>query len=251
LLALNGAVAAAGAMVIVNTVVIVRGMLGGTEADVAVVLAAYGAGSMAVAFLLPRLLERVSDRAVMLAGAWSLAAGTLVMAVILSSGGLPARLAAGLPLLLPVWFALGAANSAVLTPTGRLLRRSAHAEDRPALFAAQFALSHACWLVAYPLAGWVGAVAGVGTAFTVLGILAVVATVLAVWFWPAGDAVEVEHVHMPFGHEHVHVHDEHHQHAHEGWEGPEPHAHPHRHAPIRHKHVLVIDRHHVEWPRHG
>jgi MFS family permease len=251
LLALNGTVAAAGAMVIVNTVVIVRGVLGGTDADVAVVLASYGAGSMAVAFLLPRLLERVSDRAVMLAGAWLLTAGTLVMAVILSSGALPARLTAGLPLLLPVWFVLGAANSAVLTPTGRLLRRSAHAEDRPALFAAQFALSHACWLVAYPLAGWVGAVSGVGAAFTVLGGLAVAATMLAVWFWPARDAVEVEHVHMPFGHEHLHVHDEHHQHAHEGWEGPEPHAHPHRHAPIRHKHALVIDRHHVEWPRHG
>ena len=144
-------------MVIVNTVVIVRGLLGGTDADVAVVLAAYGAGSMAVAFLLPRLLERVSDRSVMLAGAWLLAAGTLVMAVILVQRRLPARLTAGLPLLLPVWFVLGAANSAVLTPTGRLLRRSAHAEDRPALFAAQFALSHACWLVAYPLAGWVGA----------------------------------------------------------------------------------------------
>jgi MFS family permease len=251
LLALNGAVAAAGAMVIVNTVVIVRGVLSGTDADVAIVLAFYGAGSMAVAFPLPRLLERVSDRAVMLAGAWLLAAGTLVMAVILSSGGLPARLTAGLPLLLPVWFALGAANSAVLTPTGRLLRRSAHAEDRPALFAAQFALSHACWLAAYPLAGWVGAVAGVGTAFAVLGVLAVAATILAVRFWPVGDAMEVEHVHMPFGHEHLHVHDEHHQHAHEGWEGPEPHAHPHRHAPIRHKHALVIDRHHVEWPRHG
>jgi MFS family permease len=187
----------------------------------------------------------------MLAGAWALAAGTLVMAVILSSGVLPARVAAGLPLLLPVWFVLGAANSAVLTPTGRLLRRSAHAEDRPALFAAQFALSHACWLAAYPLAGWVGAVAGVGTAFAVLGVLAVTATILAVRFWPAGDAVAVEHVHMPFRHEHLHVHDEHHQHAHEGWEGPEPHAHPHRHAPIRHKHALVIDRHHVEWPRHG
>jgi MFS family permease len=251
LLALNGAVAAAGAMVIVNTVVIVRAVLGGTDADVAVVLASYGAGSMAVAFLLPRLLERVSDRAVMLAGAWVLAAGTLVMAVILSSGVLPARVTAGLPLLLPVWAALGAANSAVLTPSGRLLRRSAHAEDRPALFAAQFALSHACWLAAYPLAGWIGAMAGVGTAFTVMGVMAVAATALAVRLWPAGDTEEVEHVHSAFGHEHPHVHDEHHQHAHEGWEGPEPHAHPHRHAPIRHKHALVIDRHHVEWPRHG
>jgi hypothetical protein len=46
LLALNGAVAAAGAMVIVNTVVIVRGLLGGSEADVAIVLAAYVLMSM-------------------------------------------------------------------------------------------------------------------------------------------------------------------------------------------------------------
>jgi MFS family permease len=153
LLALNGAVAAAGAMVIVNTVVIVRGLLGGTEADVAIVLAAYGAGSMVVAFQLPRLLERVSDRPVMLAGAGLLAAGTLVMAAMLEGGGLPGRLTAALPLLLPVWFVLGAANAAVLTPSGRLLRRSAHAEDRPAVFAAQFALSHVCCWRPIPLPG--------------------------------------------------------------------------------------------------
>ena len=238
LLALNGAVAAAGAMVIVNTVVIVRGVLGGSEPTWRSCWRPMAPGRWPSRSLLPRLLERVSDRAVMLAGAWLLAAGTLVMAATLCSGGLPARLTAGLPLLLPVWFALGAANSAVLTPTGRLLRRSAHADDRPALFAAQFALSHACWLVAYPLAGWVGASAGVGAAFTVLGVLAVVATVLAVRLWPSGDPVEVEHIHTTFGHEHLHVHDEHHQHDHEGWEGPEPHAHPHRHAPVRHKHAL-------------
>jgi MFS family permease len=249
LLALNGAVAAAGAMVIVNTVVIVRGLLGGSEADVAIILAAYGAGSMAVAFVLPRLLERASDRAVMLAGAWLLAAGTLVMAAVLGGGGLPGRLTAALPLLLPVWFVLGAANSAVLTPSGRLLRRSAHAEDRPAVFAAQFALSHACWLAAYPLAGWVGASAGVGAAFTVLGILAVMSTVLAARLWPSGDPVEVEHIHANFGHEHLHVHDEHHQHEHEGWEGPEPHAHPHRHHGVKHRHPLVIDDHHWAWPQ--
>ena len=33
--------------------------------------------------------------------------------------------------------------------------------DRPALFAAHFALSHACWLVTYPLAGWLGAGLGI------------------------------------------------------------------------------------------
>ncbi|WP_207459320.1 MFS transporter [Azospirillum sp. SYSU D00513] len=244
LLALNGAVAAAGAMVIVNTVVLVRGALGGTESDVAVVLAAYGTGSMAVAFLLPRLLKRLSDRSVMLLGAWLLAAGTLVMAALIGGGALSGHLAAALPLLLPVWFVLGAANAAVSTPSGRLLRRSAQAEDRPALFAAQFALSHACWLVAYPLAGWLGSEAGLEVAFAVLGTLAAVSTALAARLWPSGNLVEVEHCHEAHSHDHMHVHDEHHQHDHEGWEGPEPHAHPHRHGVLRHRHALVIDQHH-------
>lgn len=243
LLALNGAVAAAGAMVIVNTVVLIRGVLGGSDADVAIALAVYGGGSMAVALILPRVLERVSDRAVMLAGGWLLAAGLLAMAAVWSGGR-----AMMLPLVLPVWFALGLANSAVLTPSGRLLRRSAHAEDRPAVFAAQFALSHACWLVAYPLAGWLGAEMDLGVAFPVLGALAAASTAVAARLWPSRDPIELEHVHEAHSHEHLHVQDEHHQHEHAGWEGPEPHAHPHRHGPIRHRHAFVIDEHHPTWP---
>jgi hypothetical protein len=58
--------------------------------------------------------------------------------------------------LLAIWFLIGVGSFFVQTPGGRLLRRSAHEEDRPALFAAQFALSHACWLVTYLVAGVVG-----------------------------------------------------------------------------------------------
>ena len=54
-------------------------------------------------------------------------------------------------------FVAGVGYSAAITPPGRLLRRSGHAEDRLALFAAQFALSHACFLITYPLAGWLQA----------------------------------------------------------------------------------------------
>src|SRR5258706_16410644 len=68
LLALNLSVAAAGAMVIVNTVVIVRGLLGGTDSDVAIALACFGGGSMASALLLPRLLDRFEDRCGVLGG---------------------------------------------------------------------------------------------------------------------------------------------------------------------------------------
>jgi hypothetical protein len=55
LLALNLSVAAAGGMVIVNTVVIVRSLLGGSDTDVAAALAAFGAGSMVVALTLPQI----------------------------------------------------------------------------------------------------------------------------------------------------------------------------------------------------
>src|SRR5215212_2851180 len=69
LLALNLSVAAAGAMVIVNTVVIVRALLGLPENDVAVALGCFGGGSMVAALLLPRVLDRMPGRAVMLPAA--------------------------------------------------------------------------------------------------------------------------------------------------------------------------------------
>src|SRR5713226_4472863 len=84
LLALNLSVAAAAAMVIVNTVIIVRGLLGGTDSDVAVALACFGGGSMAAALLLPRLLDRFADRAVMLPAAIALGIILLGFAAVMS-----------------------------------------------------------------------------------------------------------------------------------------------------------------------
>ncbi len=237
LLALSFAASAGGSMVIVNTVVLVRSRLGGTNDDVAVLFAAYGLGSMAVAILLSRLLHRVPARTVMVAGAASLACLLVV-----------AGLDPGWTGSLVLWTLLGAASSAVGKPGGLLLRRSSDTDSRPAVFAAQFALSHACWLVTYPASGWLGATIGLGATFVVMAAAAAAGTLAALAFWPAHDPVEVEHVHHAFDHDAPHVHDAHHQHEHEGWEGPEPHRHPHRHQPIRHQHALVIDDHHATWP---
>ena len=49
-----------------------------------------------------------------------------------------------------LWFVLGSGYSTAHTPSDRLLRRSSSSEDRRALFAAQLALSHACWLLFIP-----------------------------------------------------------------------------------------------------
>ena len=148
LLALNLAAAAAGAMVIVNTVVFVRTLLGRSNNDVAFGLAAFGGGSMLAALLLPRLLERVGDRKIMLSAAGLLVVALLAMAALTIISGVDRWVA-----LLAVWAVMGVGYSAVLTPSGRLLRRSASAEDRSAVFAAQFALSHVCWLLTYTMAG--------------------------------------------------------------------------------------------------
>ena len=220
LLAFNLAVAAAGAMVIVNTVVLVQGALGLGQPEAAWALAAFGAGSMTAALALPSLLDSVPDRSVMLAGAGVLVAGLLA--------GLAGP---GFMALLPLWFVLGLGYSAVLTPGGRLLRRSAHPADRPALFAAQFALSHACWLVAYPLAGWLGATAGLPASFAVLAAMAAAATLLAARLWPAHDPEILPHLHAGLPSDDPHL------------AGAEPTPSGHRHA-----HPYVIDAAHAHWP---
>lgn len=81
LLSLNMSAAAAGAFVIVNTVVIVRSEYQGSETDVAYALAAFGAGSMLAALALPRLLSTLADRSVMMVAGAGLAGITLVLAL--------------------------------------------------------------------------------------------------------------------------------------------------------------------------
>jgi MFS family permease len=235
LLALSFATAAAGAMVIVNTVVIVRAGFGGTEGDVAWFFAAYGAGSMVVALALLKLLDRRSPRSVMLAGAFALP-------VLLALAGLYTTWWS----ILALWFLLGAASSAIMTPSGILLRRSAHPEDRPALFAAQFALSHAGWLVTYPLAGWLGARFGMTPAFLVLAVAAAAGAIAARSLWPAHDPEIIEHEHDAVTHSHPLEAGADHA---PPLESRDPGSNRHSHRPVRHSHPFVIDDHHTAWPR--
>ena len=221
LLALNLAVAAGSAMVIVNTVVLVQSQMGMTQTSTAIALACFGAGSMIMALLLPRLLDRVRDRPAMLVGASVVAAGLM----------LGWALANRYEVLLPLWFVMGLGYSLAQTPSGRLLRRSSSEEDRPALFAAQFALSHACWLITYPLAGWVGARFGVDASFASLGIVAVAAIAASAWLWPDREPSQLPHAHDDLPPDHPHL-------AGAGLTGGR-----------KHSHAYVIDDEHQRWPQ--
>ncbi|MFI0990072.1 MFS transporter [Streptomyces exfoliatus] len=199
LLALDLVAAAVGAMVLVNTVVLVRDTLGRSAGDVSLALAAYGAGSMVVALLLPRVVGRLGDRALMLPAAFVVTATLGLLAAGLGTGGL------SWPALWAAWLVIGAATAAILTPGGRLLRRSAAAPDLPAAFAAQFSLTHACWLITYPLAGWLASQAGLAVSAAVLTALALAAAVTAVRLWPREDPAELEHVHPELAPDHPHL----------------------------------------------
>lgn len=216
-MALNLVVSFAGAMVIVNTVVLVQGQFGLTDQHTAMAFAAFGGGSMLAALALPALLKRWQDRRVMLTGGWMLVSG-LVLALPVTS----------LEWLLPVWAWLGIGFSTAQTPIGRVLTRSSHAEDRPALFAAQFSLSHAGWLIAYPIAGWLGSVAGMTITLLALLGLALAGLIFALKLWPSNDPSERLHEHDDLPGDHPHLAGK---------------ANSHRHT-----HSYVIDSLHPKWP---
>ncbi|MFB7912188.1 MFS transporter [Kitasatospora sp. NPDC056076] len=228
LLALDLAVAAAGAIVFVDTVNVVRDHFHRPVGAVSLALGAYGVGSMLAALLLPRLLTRVSDRSVMLPAAFALPG---VLAAVTAITAAPAGTGSWLALL-AAWALIGAAGSAVLTPGGRVVRRSAADPDLPAAFAAQFSLSHGCWLLTYPLAGWLAAGAGLPATAVVLGAVALAAALAATALWPARDpdALSHRHTELPLGHPHL------------------ADARPTPDGSWQHGHHYVIDQHHPTWP---
>lgn len=186
LMVLNLAVGASAALVVVNSVVYTREVFGLSQTSLAFALAAYGAGSMLVALNVPRLLDRVSDRSLMLTGATVISGGLLLaVPMTLTAGTWPGSWWS----LLALWAVLGAANATITTPSARILRRVATEQTRSYLFTAQFTLSHACFMLTYPLAGWLGAL-GLGWAAAALAVIATCAMIAARIMWPRTQPAE-------------------------------------------------------------
>lgn len=194
LLAINFAMSLTMAWILVNTVAYAGLRFEGNANAYTNLMAAYGAGSIAAAFTVPRLLSRMTERRLMIAGAFGM--GLLAFTILLQPGFVG---------LLALWAGFGAMSSLVLTPGALLLVRSSAKANRPALFAAQFSLSHAAWLIAYPLSGWLGTVLGLETALVTLGALTLAIAALTTRFWPVNDPLEIEHAHtdLPASHPHV------------------------------------------------
>ncbi len=134
------------------------------------------------------------------------------------------------PVLIGLWLIMGFGYSLTITPAGRALRRSSTAQDRPALFA----LSHACWLIAYPVAGLVSAEADPAAAFLVLAALCATGALLGLLIWPASDPEILAHSHPELEPDDPHLTD--------GAGGA---------TVVAHAHPFVIDEKHDRWPRPG
>ena len=218
---LNLALSLAMAWVLVNSVVYAGAKLGDAERFFPMLMAGYGLGAALGAIAVPRLLKWTAERSVILAGAYGFS-----------------FVGAGFALLPPqpflmlalIWLAFGITSSLVLTPGGLVIIRSAVSADRTAVFAAQFSLSHAGWLVAYPLAGWLGGVVSVEVSLLMLSAACTVVATFGMSVWPADDPVERDHSHPELPPDHPHL-------KHIPAVGPQ-----HRHV-----HAFHIDELHPIW----
>lgn len=238
LLALYFAVAAAGGMVIVNSVVYVQGHLGMGQQAVAILLMASGAGSMVIALLMPSIRDRWPDRPIILWG------GCCLSLALLLGLSMPSFYP-----LMGIWLLIGIGSSLIQTPAGNLIRRSCLPSDSAAYFAANFSLSHGGWFFGYLVAGWLGSQLGLQWAFAGLAVIAIGGFTLAWLQFPKHDPEEIWHTHEVMDHSHPHVHDQHHKHNNDHHHHhDDQHGHQHQHQALHHKHTFVIDQHHTQWP---
>ena len=165
------------AVVMVETVPIVQGRFGRPPEEAALALAAFGAGSVAGALALPRLLRRLSASTLMLAG------GAMTAAAL---GG---AVAVGLlPTLLVLWAALGVGSALAQAPALALISAAVPADEKQTVYAAHFSFSTAAGGVCFAAAGGVAGAAALADATAAMAVVAAVATLAAALFWRLGGA---------------------------------------------------------------
>lgn len=173
LMFMNLAVSAGGAMILVNTVIMVRALLGMDEGALPVAMFFFGFGSVLGAILVPRILKRYSVWKLMYFGAYTISIVFIMFSILITLGVF------NFMLLLIFWFISGFGYSFVLTPMGRIIRASVREDELSQLFAAQFSLSHLCWLLMYPLAGFLITQFDVIVTLFSLAIIILLATVIS------------------------------------------------------------------------
>lgn len=186
ILAIDMVIAASGAFILVQTVVIAQTHLGLGEGTVGLFLAANGLGSTLLALALPVVLVRIGERSTMIGGTIVCTVAMGMAAMVLYQPVVEGQTAIWIG---AIWLLHGIGWSAAQTPIGRIIRRQAGPGQLTEFFAARFSLSHGCWLIAYPLAGTLGAFGLAPAAFMLMGVSAAF-TILATLLWTPAMAYQ-------------------------------------------------------------
>ena len=135
----------AGALVLVNTVGLVRGQLELGNLEYGLVMGAFGIGATLAALAAGALERRLPRTRFVLLGA-----------IVTTLAVIPANLVGFAPLL-ALWLVAGAGQNWVNLPTQALIADRTPVDAQGRVYGAHFAWSHLWWALAYPLAGWLGA----------------------------------------------------------------------------------------------
>jgi predicted MFS family arabinose efflux permease len=134
----------AGALVLVNTVGLVRGSLALNDVAYGWVMVAFGVGATLAALAAGALEKRLPRTRFVLLGA-----------VVTTLAVIPANFVPFAPLL-ALWLVVGAGQNWVNLPTQTLIADRTPTDAQGRVYGAHFAWSHLWWALAYPLAGWLG-----------------------------------------------------------------------------------------------
>lgn len=157
-----------GAFVIVATVDFVKNDLHLSDSAYAWVMACFGIGSVAAALLYSKMSKRGRDNSVY-------ACAPVMLAALIGVALLPLY-----AVLCMAWWLIGMSYSILGIRGSELLAANSEGAERPHIYAAHFALSHAGWGLTYPLAGFITTALGFVPA---AGIFASFVALASFWPW--------------------------------------------------------------------
>ncbi len=158
----------AGAFVIVATVDLIKVDMRLSDTAYAWVMGAFGIGSVCGALAYAKISTANRNRTVTASGP--------IMVLALAA----VAVAPMYPVVMAAWWLVGAGYSILGVRGSELLAANSSGDERPHIFAAHFALSHAGWGLTYPLAGFLTTALGFGrTAWVFAAIMVCVS--IPVW----------------------------------------------------------------------
>ncbi len=159
--------AIAGALVLVNTVALVKTSLSQNDTHYGLAMALFGVGASITAFLLGSL-DKTKTRAL------SLISGALLIGISISFANFVSFNG-----LLFIWVIAGIGQTLADLPSETLIGENIPANDQAKVYGSHFAFSHLWWFIAYPFAGYLGT-SFPEHSFLYGGILTILLSILAV-----------------------------------------------------------------------